>query len=194
MESACEKGTEETGKQGGCKHRLWLLKLILRLCFAGRVRSAVGGRRESRGSDAPARCGRDSPCVQQQGQRPNGVCGESPKGPGEQPSPAALKGALARISSVRPWSGLPLGQEDTEICSSNGGRRITGLAAEEQRWDESIFGCTVNAENVSRELRPLEGWKSHDEDEEKLQLFIFCNSFGHESSHKMNIYCTLRVF
>lgn len=102
MESVCEKGPEETGKQGGWKHCLWLLKLILRLCFAGRVRTAVRGRRESGGSDAPARCGRNSPCVQQQGQRPHGVCGQSPKGACEQPSPAALKGALAHIHSVRP--------------------------------------------------------------------------------------------
>lgn len=88
------------GKQAGWKHHLWLLSLTLRLCFAGGVWTAVRGRRESRGSDAPARRGRDSPCIQQQGQRPHGFCGQGPEGPCKQPSLAAPR--LADVSSARP--------------------------------------------------------------------------------------------
>lgn len=109
MKSVCKKGPEQTGKQGGLKHRRRLSALILRLCFAGRVRAALCGRRESGGSDAPARCGRDPPCVQQQGQRPHGVCGQ---GPCEQPSPAALKGgageALGPVTDSVPVQLVPL--------------------------------------------------------------------------------------
>lgn len=48
--------------------------------FSGRIWAVVCGRWESAGSDASPCGGRDSPCVQQQGQGPDGFCGEGPHG------------------------------------------------------------------------------------------------------------------
>lgn len=48
--------------------------------FSGRIWAVVCGWRESAGSDASTCGGRDSPCVQQQGQGPDGFRGEGPHG------------------------------------------------------------------------------------------------------------------
>lgn len=161
MKSVCEKEPGETGKQGGWKRHLWLLKLILRLCFSGRVRTAVRGRRESGRSDTPARCGRDSPCVQQQGQRPHGVRGQSPQSPCGQPSPAALKGALAHATSVRPsvWARghgnlqlqLGAGEQQGSLLKK---KCRTGRYSDTVRKEK---GRIFFAANVSHKLRHVEG-------------------------------------
>lgn len=98
MESVYEKGPEESREAGNTIFDCGTSSCVL--CFAGGVRTAVRGRRESGGSDAPARRGRDSPRVQQQGQRPHGFRGQGPEGPRQQPSLAAPR--LADVSSAKP--------------------------------------------------------------------------------------------